>query len=179
LDLTAEESGETRATSVDLVNDDPAHLKSELEGQHSLSDFGGGTAEAGSTLADRLDGGADYVLPSHHELREADLSERALDRLQRAYEYQPADYEELVELDGIGPASLRALALIAELVYDAAASREDPAKYAYAHGGKDGTPHPVDRERYDRSIEYVRAMVEGSEVDRQTKQAALERLAER
>jgi hypothetical protein len=188
LDLTADASAQTRATSVDLVKDDPIHLKRELEGQHSLATFGGGRAEAGPSLCDRLDvdgsgaglgsGGADYPLPGHHRLRDADLSERALDQLERAYEYQPDDYEELVALDGIGAGSLRALALIAELVYDAESSREDPAKYAYAHGGKDGTPHPVDRERYDRSIEYVQSMLEGSEVERETKQAALERLAE-
>jgi hypothetical protein len=179
LDLTAETSAETRATSIDLVQDDPVHLKRELDGQHSLAAFGGGRAESGGSLADRIDaGGADYTLPSHHELRRADLSERALDQLERAYEYQPDDYEELVELEGIGPGSLRALALVSELVYDAETAREDPAKYAYAHGGKDGTPQPVDRERYDRSVEYVRDMLEGSEVERETKQAALERLAD-
>ena len=190
LDLTADASAETRAVSVDLVRDDPVHLKHELQGQRSLSDFaagsgGGATGDAGA--AD--DGGArpdrssllsdpELTMPDRHELREADLSERALDQLQRAYEYQPADYEELVELDGIGPGSLRALALIAELVHDAESSREDPAKYAYAHGGKDGTPQPVERERYDRSIEYMRSTLEGAEVDRETKQASLERLAE-
>jgi hypothetical protein len=177
LDLTATASAETRATSVDLVKDDPAHLKRELAGQHSLADFGGGRAEADGTV--ELSTDADYSLPSHHELRRADLSERALDQLERAYEYQPEDYEALVALEGVGQGSLRALALIAELVYDAESSREDPAKYAYAHGGKDGTPHPVDRERYDRSIEYMQDMLAGTEVDRETKQAALDRLADR
>lgn len=186
LDLTAEASTETRAVSVDLVQDNPAHLKRELQGQRSLADFGVGTPDSNATEA--ANGGAsdqvtlrsdsDLTMPGHHELRQADLSEKALDQLQHAYEYQPSDYEELVELDGIGPGSLRALALIAELVYDAESSREDPAKYAYTHGGKDGTPHPVERERYDQSVEYMRSMLEGAKIDRETKQQSLKRLAD-
>ncbi len=179
LDLTAEASASTRSVSVDLIQDDPAHLERELRGQRSLAAFGAGTDDAGHRLADGVDAAdPDLRMPAHHELRDADLSERALDQLRRAYEVQPTDYEELVELEGIGAGSLRALALLAELVYDAESSREDPAKYAYAHGGKDGTPHPVERERYDRSIEFMRSMLRGAEVDRETKQTALERLAE-
>ena len=186
LDLTAEASAETRDVSVDLVKDDPAHLKRELQGQRSLSDFGGGTPEETSagdvdiTGADRTVSGRDpdLTMPDHHDLSRADLSPKALEQLERAYEYQPDDYEELVELEGIGPGSLRALALIAELVYDAESSREDPAKYAYAHGGKDGTPHPVERERYDESIDHLRSMLDGAELERETKQESLKRLAE-
>ncbi|WP_049990649.1 DUF763 domain-containing protein [Natrinema salifodinae] len=107
----------------------------------------------------------------------AEIDGSALEQLQRAYEYQPDDYEELVELEGIGPGSLRALALIAELVSDTESSREDPAKYAYAHGGKDGTPHPVERERYDESIDHLRSMLDGAELERETKQESLKRLA--
>ena len=183
LDLTAEESAETRDVSVDLIRDDPRHLLRELQGQRSLADFGAGGATSGATddatgLRERLAADPDLTMPGHHELRRADLSEAALDNLQRAYEVQPSDYEELVDLEGIGPGSLRALALVSELVYDAESSREDPAKYAYAHGGKDGTPHPVDRERYDGSVEFMRSMLEGAELDRETKQSSLERLAE-
>ena len=181
LDLTADASAETRAVSLDLVRDDPVHLKNELRGQRSLGDYATGRLEPrASRLLDSLGTlptAPDLTMPRHHELRDADLSERALDQLRHAYEYQPADYEALVGLEGIGPGSLRALALIAELVYDAEASRDDPAKYAFAHGGKDGTPHPVERERYDRSIAHVRSMVEGAEVERETKQRSLERLA--
>ncbi|WP_247004747.1 DUF763 domain-containing protein [Halosolutus gelatinilyticus] len=182
LDLTAAASAETRAVSVDLVRDDPIHLKRELQGQRSLADFGAGASSGtGSTETNTEDGGAvrraldrdpALTMPSHHDLHEADLSEKAFERLRNAYEYQPADYEELVGLDGIGPGSLRALALIGELVYDAESSREDPAKYAYAHGGKDGTPHPVERERYDRSIEYMRSTLQGAELERETKRLA-------
>ena len=171
LDLAAARSGEVRDVSVDLVQDNPAHLEEFLRpaDQSSLSQFGGGAAGG-----DR----PELHMPARHELRRQDLTERTLDQLENAYEYQPEDYEELLQVDGVGPKSLRALALISELVYDAEASREDPAKYAYAHGGKDGTPHPVDRGRYDRSIKEVRRALEGAEVDGETRQPALDRLRE-
>jgi hypothetical protein len=180
LDLTASQSAETREVSVDLVQDDPSRLKRYLQPreQQSLAAFGGGGDPIGSTVAAAGKGPDHLRMPSHHELRPSDLTERSIDQLQQAYEYQPADYEELVEADGVGPVSLRALALIAELVHDAESAREDPAKYAYAHGGKDGTPHPVDRERYDRSIEVLRDALEGADVERETKQSSLQRLAE-
>lgn len=178
LDMTAHASAEARAVSVDIVQDDPSRLKQYLRpaGQRTLDTFGG--SSPGPTIdveADPADPGLE--MPARHELRRNDLSERAVDRLQRAYEVQPNNYEELVDVEGIGPASLRALALVAELVYDAETSRKDPAKYAYAHGGKDGTPHPVDRERYDRSIEHLREALEGADVERETKQESLKRLA--
>ncbi len=177
LDLAASASEPVRDVSLDLVKDDPAHLKEHLthRDQRSLSQFGGGRATA---AAEPSTAGRELSMPARHELRLSDLSERAIDRLETAYEYQPDDYEELVTLEGVGPKSLRALAMIGELVYDAEASREDPAKYAYAHGGKDGTPAPVDRQRYDKSIEEVRRALEGAEVDGNTKQSALDRLQE-
>ena len=105
-------------------------------------------------------------------------SQRSLvDQLRVAYEYQPDDYEELVGLSGIGRGSLRALALVAEVVHGTESSRTDPAKYAYAHGGKDGTPYPVDRDRYDRSIEFLQTTLEGADVERREKRKAMERLA--
>jgi hypothetical protein len=168
LDLTAEPSESAREISVDLVQDDPSRLKRYLRpnGQATLDAYGttGGSEEL------------HLEMPARHELRLEDLSERSIDQLTRAYEYQPADYEELVELDGIGKGSLRALALIAELVYDAESARDDPAKYAFAHGGKDGTPYMVDRERYDRSIEHVRRAVKGAEVESDARQTMLSRL---
>ena len=180
LDLTAERSAEAREVSVDLVNDDPARLKRYLQpaGQQSLGDFGGGSGggvgdPGGGTPARE----PHLRMPNHHELRPSDLSERAIDQLQRAYEVQPADFEALVGIDGIGRGSIRALGLIAELVYDAESSREDPAKYAYAHGGKDGTPFPVDRERYDRSVEFLQTTLEQAELGRDARRDALDRLA--
>ena len=74
-------------------------------------------------------------------------------------------------------ATIRALALVSELVYGVRASVRDPARFSFAHGGKDGHPYPVDRRTYDRSIEALRAAVERAKLGRWEKLEALRRLA--
>jgi hypothetical protein len=73
---------------------------------------------------------------------------------------------------------LRALVLTAELIYGAKASARDPARFSFAHGGKDGTPYPVDRATYDRTIEVLRnALDRARRIDRSERIRALKRLA--
>jgi hypothetical protein len=96
--------------------------------------------------------------------------------LANAYEFQPKNYEELVALKGLGAKSLRALALLSKLVYGAEPSWRDPAKFSFAHGGKDGFPYPVDRENYDKSIEILRTAVENARLDNKEKIFAIKRL---
>ncbi len=97
--------------------------------------------------------------------------------LLRTYEAAPADFEALLALPGVGARSVRALALIAELVYDRPASARDPARFSFAHGGKDGQPYPVDRATYDRSVAWLREGVERARVGQSEKLQALKRLA--
>jgi len=89
---------------------------------------------------------------------------------------QPANFEALLGTAGVGPKTIRALALISELIYDAPASREDPVKYSFAHGGKDGTPYPGDRKTYDASIEILRKAVNRAKLGHYDKLHALRRL---
>jgi hypothetical protein len=116
-------------------------------------------------------------LPRRHELvASADVDPRFLEKvLVQTYENPPEDFETLLGVPGLGPKTLRALALVAELVYGTPASTRDPARFAFAHGGKDGTPHPVDRETYDRTIDTMQAALAG--VERSERVAALRRLA--
>ncbi|MCL5257911.1 MAG: DUF763 domain-containing protein, partial [Patescibacteria group bacterium] len=65
----------------------------------------------------------------------------------------PQDIENLVLAKGVGPKTIRALSLVAELVYKEPASKIDPARYTFIAGGKDGIPYPVDRQTYDETIE--------------------------
>jgi len=76
----------------------------------------------------------------------------------------------------VGAKTIRALSLIAELVYGVKASFHDPARYSFAHGGKDGYPFPVDRQTYDRSIEILARAVSQAKVGLSEKQQALRRL---
>jgi hypothetical protein len=66
--------------------------------------------------------------------------------------FQPKTMEELLLIEGMGPKTIRALSLVSEVIYGAKPSFEDPARYTFAHGGKDGTPYPVDRQTYDETI---------------------------
>jgi hypothetical protein len=164
LDLTAQASRENRKVTLDLVRDGPSHLRFA---QRSLLDF----APCGSSPV------PEFSLPRRHELVALlDIDDAGRKALQMAYELQPASYEELVALKGLGPKRIRALALISELIYGACPSWRDPARFSFAHGGKDGTPFPVDRDTYDQSIRTLQEAVEGARIEKKEKYEAIKRL---
>jgi hypothetical protein len=158
LDMTSPISRGARDVSVDIVCDGPSHIMGYLTGQRTLFDF------------NVLD------LPRHHEVLPMDLTERDMAVLERAYEIQPGHYEELVMIDGLGPKKIRALALVADLIYGEEVSWRDPVKYSYAHGGKDGYPYPVDRDTYDSTVDYLKVALEEARIDRKDRLRALESL---
>jgi hypothetical protein len=98
------------------------------------------------------------------------------DTLSRLYEFQPSNYEEFLSVKGVGPATVRGLALVAELVYGAAPSWEDPVKFSFAYGGKDGVPFPVDRKAMDESIEILKKSVEEAKIGENDKLRSLQNL---
>jgi len=116
-------------------------------------------------------------LPSRHPIGVADLHPDSLSRiLISTYERQPRGFAQLLGLPGVGPKTIRALSLISELVHGVAPSYQDPARYSFAHGGKDGFPYPVDRPTYDQSIELLRKAIRGSKLGHSEKTGALNRL---
>lgn len=117
-------------------------------------------------------------LPRRHALLVADLDPKRLRTVfLSAYERAAPDFEALLTTPGLGAKGLRALALLSELLYGAPASFWDPARFAYAHGGKDGTPYPVDRETYDRTIEVLRRAVRRARLGEREELCALRRVA--
>jgi len=96
--------------------------------------------------------------------------------LREVYEFQPRNYEELLAFKGIGPAAVRGLALIAELMYGAKPSWRDPVKYSFAYGGKDGVPFPVDRKAMDESIQMLKQAIEEARIGSKEKMFSLQRL---
>jgi hypothetical protein len=96
--------------------------------------------------------------------------------LLKTYEQPPEDFSGLLGTAGLGPKSLRALALAAELIYGTPASARDPARFAFAHGGKDGTPHPVDRATYEVTIDVLHRALNRAKLDRSERVLALKRL---
>lgn len=165
LDMTAADSSQARDISLDLVRDDPVHLRQYFRKQNQtrLSDFSEGRVE-------------ELTLPSHHPILDLDISESGMKVLKQAYELQPSSYEELISLRGMGPRKIRALALISDLIYGSRPSWRDPVKYSFAHGGKDGYPFPVDRDTYDENIQILKDAVESSKLGNQEKQDSIRRL---
>jgi len=139
LNLVSKISEETRKASLDIIKDNPNHLRKYLDGQTIL-----------------CDGDCAFTLPARHEILNCDLTKKDWEMLHQAYELQPKDYEELVSLQGMGGKKLRALALISKLIYGTQLDWKDPVKYSFAHGGKDGIPYPVDRGAYENSISFLR-----------------------
>jgi len=163
LNMTDKKSEEARDVSVDLVNENPIHLRKYLDtgGQTALTDFG----------SKKLN------MPSHHAVLDMDLTKRGWETLDRAYEIQPSNYEELISLEGMGPKKIRALALVSDLIYGTELSWKDPVKYSFAHGGKDGTPYPVDKEVYDNTVSVLEEDLKKAEVPEKDKRNAIKRLS--
>jgi hypothetical protein len=117
-------------------------------------------------------------LPRRHLVRLKDVSTRYLGRiLLKTYESQPQGFEQLLYIQGVGPATVRALSLVAELMYGPEPSFRDPARFSFAHGGKDGTPYPVNKTNYDQTIHMLREAVSRAKVGERDRLDALRRLA--
>jgi hypothetical protein len=135
------------------------------------------TRRPAETLAD-LEKLPQLVMPGRHAVGTADIDPKRLHKtLLKTYERAPGHFADLLGTEGVGPKSLRALTLVAELIHGARASTRDPARFAFAHGGKDGTPFPVERATYDRTIELLRGALGRARVDHSDRARAFKRLA--
>jgi hypothetical protein len=116
-------------------------------------------------------------LPRRHEVLLRDINPAHLHKVMlTTYERQPQDFERLLGMPGVGPKTIRSLALLSELIYEAPASTRDPAVYSFAHGGKDGHPYPVNREVYDQSIDFLRKSIDQAKLGQTDKREALRHL---
>ncbi|MEW6107672.1 MAG: DUF763 domain-containing protein [Nitrospirota bacterium] len=117
-------------------------------------------------------------MTKRHNVTLADINPgRLCSILTKTYERQPENFERLLGIEGIGPKTIRALSLVSELIYGKPPSFRDPARFSFAHGGKDGTPFPVDRETYDRTIDIFRKAVNSSRIGSREKIDAIRRLS--
>lgn len=117
-------------------------------------------------------------LPRHHELFLRDINPDSIRKaLLTTYEGNSVNFEKLLSLQGVGPKTIRALALISEILYKSPASRFDPATYSFAHGGKDGFPYPVDRKNYDDSIKFLKNALKKAKIGNREKIESFKRLS--
>ena len=117
------------------------------------------------------------VMPAHHEVRASDVFARRLHgTLTAAADYDPTDFSELLLLPGVGPRTVRALALVAEVVHGAPYRFSDPARFSFAHGGKDRHPFPVPLRVYDQTIRVLKSAVQKARLGREEELEAMRRL---
>lgn len=177
LDLTADISKQTRNCILDLINDNPIHLRRFLsrKRQHktlSLDLFLESKTEIPNRRRSPL-----LSMPARHHIIPIDLGNSEFQVLLSAYEQQPRQFDEFIEIQGIGPKKIRALTLVAELIFGTKVSWRDPVKYSFAHGGKDGIPYPVDRNVYDSTINTLRSAIDNSQLSNKSQLHALKNLA--
>ncbi|OYD16654.1 hypothetical protein CH330_02305 [candidate division WOR-3 bacterium JGI_Cruoil_03_51_56] len=153
LNMVAIEANDSRNAVVELARERPETTTKELKFIRSLK------------------------LPGHHPIFPADISLRYLDKvLVKTYENPPDDFKELLLTPGVGPKTIRALALIGDVTHGAKPSFRDPVTYSFALGGKDGYPYPVNRTEYDRAISVLERGIKEAKLGRQEKLRALRRL---
>ena len=179
LDLTAKTSDNTRKVSTELAQGSYSNLMKDIQiiRKHysSLSRMVSlRSADSEATFL-HLE---NREFKSHPVLGEDFSKSKYLEKiLVKVCDQKPENYEKLLSLEGVGPKTMRALSLVSEVVYGAKPSYEDPARYSFAHGGKDATPYPVDRQTYDASIEFFSRVVQKTKLPFYEKRNILAKLA--
>jgi len=116
--------------------------------------------------------------PKRHYIKTSDIELNRLSKIfQSTYERKPENFEKLIAMPGVGPKTVRSLALISELIYSTPYSIKDPVRFSFAHGGKDGIPYPVDKETYNKSIDILHNALKESKIGLNDKVNAIKRLA--
>jgi hypothetical protein len=116
-------------------------------------------------------------MPAHHDVRRTDVNERRLGAvLALAHERDVSDFASLLLLEQFGPRTLQSLALIAEVVHGAPTRFADPARFSFAHGGKDGHPFPVPLQVYDESLGFLRRALDAAKLGQNEKLQGFARL---
>lgn len=152
LNLTAHEAAPTRQGVMSIANESPAHMLPEIQ---------------------------QLIMPAHHDVRSEDIDLKRLGTiLWLAHETKPADFESLLLLEGLGPRTLQSLTLVSEVIHGTPSRFKDPARFSFAHGGKDGHPFPVPTKVYDETIGTLQNAVHKSKLGQSDKQEAIKKLHE-
>ena len=179
LNLTAAKSDKTREISTELVQSGYAPLMKDITLLRKYSS----RLSQSIALNSRTSGQLTLLnletreFKYHPVIHEDFAKSKYLEKiLAKVVDRKPGDYESLVSIEGVGAKTVRALALVGEVIYGAAPSYEDPARYSFAHGGKDATPYPVDRKTYDETIAMLANAVRKTRLPAAEKDKAIARL---
>ncbi len=179
LNMTAKMSDKTRTLSAELTQGSYFSIKKDLEllRRHfsplsQMIALKNGRSQL--TLLNLQNTEFRYHPVVKEDFSKSKYLEKILGKL--TYE-KPESYEKLLATEGVGPKTIRALALVSEVVYGAKPSYEDPARYSFAHGGKDATPYPVDKKIYDKTIETLKKAAAKTHLNLSEKNAVFKRLS--
>ena len=163
LNLTSSKSIETQEVITDISKEGPRKVQNLYE---ELND------KTNVTLMD-------WIKPSVTKIKAEHLiMPRSInwDTARKLYDKQPENFEEVLTTDGVGPNTVRALALISMLIYGTEIDWKDPVKYSFCVGGKDGVPYPVNMKTYDKTIEVLQNAVKQSKMGYRDQTMALMKL---
>jgi hypothetical protein len=151
MNITHKEAADTRDTILLLTKEKPSELIEQVKS---------------------------IILPGHHDVKEKDVDLKRLGTvLAVAYEKEGLDIESLLLLEGLGPRTLQSLVLVSEVIHGTASRFEDPARFSFAHGGKDGHPFPVPTMVYDETIDTLKHAVEKAKLGNSDKNEAIKNLS--
>ncbi len=147
LNLTSADSAETKSGILNITSENPERMIREIQ---------------------------KIKLPRHHDVRQKDVDIKRLGAvLALAQELPTHDFESLLLLQGLGPRTLQSLTLVSEVIYGTSSRFGDPARFSFAHGGKDGHPFPVPTKVYDESIAVLKYAVSKAKIDQSDKLKAV------
>jgi hypothetical protein len=152
LNLTAYEANNTKRSMMDITHEKPEMVIQEIQ---------------------------QLIMPHHHEVKSEDVNLKRLGSvLWLAHEKQPNDFEELLLLQGVGPRTIQSLALVSEVIHGTPSRFKDPARFSFAHGGKDGHPFPVPTKVYDETINTLQTAIHKSKLGQADKSNTIKKLHE-
>ncbi len=152
LNLTSAEAGTSRHGIVDIIHEHPERMIKQVQ---------------------------ELIMPAHHNVTLQDVDIKRLGAmLWIAYDTQPKDFEELLLLKGMGPRTIQSLALVSEVIHGTPSRFKDPARFSFAHGGKDGHPFPVPTKVYDETISQLQQAVHKAKLGNTEKTEAIKKLHE-
>lgn len=175
LNLTDSKAEDSRSSILEMSRENPERIIKEI------AQIGKPASQTlflqGELFGELENKGRSIIMPSHHEVLEQDVDLKRLGGvLATAYESQPENFEELMLTPGLGPRTLQSLALVSEVIYGTPSRFNDPARFSFAHGGKDGHPFPVPLKIYDESIRILHESIEKSKLGFKDKSECIKRL---
>jgi hypothetical protein len=150
LNLTDKKAADAKSAMLNIVKEDPGKMLSEIQ---------------------RI------ILPSHHDIQAKDVNLKRLGSvLALAHEKELHNFESLLLLEGVGPRTIQSLALVSEVIHGTPSRFSDPARFSFAHGGKDGHPFPVPTKVYDNTISVLKEAIHKAKLGQSDKAIAIKNL---